>query len=51
MYLVIIFPLLILTAVGGVLALMHEHPDHVINSHRPYDEPDHSYENELGRVA
>lgn len=51
MYLLIIFPLLVLTAIGGVLALMHEHPDHVINSHRPYEDVVHSYEYEPSRVA
>lgn len=38
MYLLILFPILMLTTVGGVLALMHEHPDHVLNNHDPYGE-------------
>jgi len=51
MYLLIIFPLLMLTTVGGVLALMFEHPDHVLKRHHPYDEISIEYENELRRVA
>ncbi len=51
MYLLILLPSLVLVSVGGVIALMHEHPDSVVNKHDPYGEINRSYEIELRRVA
>lgn len=51
MYLLILFPILMLTTVAGVLSLMFDHPDNVMNNHEPYSQIDESYEMEMRRVA